>query len=194
MRRLPKIAELDFAEVRVDAYVVDKMERPAEAALLDEALKRLQPRLSVRKAAAAAGISEGWWRQITKGIQSRSTGSIPVVAPAETIARMALAVGVTSAELEAAGRTDAAEVLPAIEQQHATSVNLSSIPDEELAAEFLRRMKGARDAVRQTPSSGAPDETGQAQEDELDDAQVLAAARAHLSGKGVRVQDAYKAH
>lgn len=167
------------------------MKRPAEAALLDEAQKRLQPRLSVRKAAAAAGISEGWWRQITKGIQSRSTGSIPVVAPAETIARMALAVGVTADELRATGRTDAADVLPAIEKQ-AESLDLTSISDEDLAAEFLRRMRGARNAIHQTASAGAPDEAARRTQEELleDEAEVLAATDVHFSREAMGIKDA----
>lgn len=59
--------------------------------------------LSRREAARRAGISEGSWR--------RSEGDRDVVRTAETIARMAMAVGVTPAELVAAGRADAAGLL-----------------------------------------------------------------------------------
>lgn len=142
------------------------MQRPAEAELLDEALKRKRPKLSARRAASAAGISEGWWRQITKGVQTRGTGSIPVVAPAETIARMALAVGVSEDELKEAGRHDAAEVLPAIREQQ-TAVDLTAVSNEELAAEFLRRMRGQAHALEIAAQSDAPPEGRKGKEVDL---------------------------
>lgn len=153
---------MDFAEVRVDALRVDNMQRPAEAELLDEALKRCQPRLSARKAAKLAGISEGWWRQITKGFQTRGTGSIPVVAPAETIARMALAVGVSKEELEKVGRGDAAEILPAIREQQ-SAIDLTAVSDDELLAEIRHRMGGQRNALETTAQSNVPSQAGQTQ-------------------------------
>src|SRR5581483_11036709 len=65
--------------------------------------------ISVREAARRAGISEGWWRQVVNGYQSLSGGAYGTVrAPAETLARMAQAAGVTADDLTAAGRADAA--------------------------------------------------------------------------------------
>lgn len=84
-----------------------------EGALIADALKR--SRLSARKAAERAGMSEGRWRQIVKGYQTVSAGvTAPVRGPAETVARMAHVVGVTPEQLEEAGREDAAAELRAL--------------------------------------------------------------------------------
>lgn len=82
-------------------------EQPEWARLIDERRAAMRPKMSVRKAAEKAGISEGRWRQIVKGYQATSGGRIPVIGPAETVARMAVVVGVTAEELSAAGRPDA---------------------------------------------------------------------------------------
>jgi hypothetical protein len=72
--------------------------------------------LSVKKLAANAGISDTRWRHIVRGWQPGPGGAMnPVVAPANTLARMALAVGVSAEDLIEAGRGDAAEVLPSVE-------------------------------------------------------------------------------
>ena len=85
-------------------------EQPPEGRLLADAAER--HRLSIREAARRAGLSYGRWRQITPGYQNVSPGSYAVVrAPARTLARMAGVVGVTPAQMEAAGRADAAEVM-----------------------------------------------------------------------------------
>jgi transcriptional regulator with XRE-family HTH domain len=88
-------------------------ERPApppEGLLIADALTRTG--MSIRKAARAAGISYGRWRQITSGYQNVSPGSFARVrAPADTLARMARIVKVTPEQLEAADRADAASVL-----------------------------------------------------------------------------------
>jgi transcriptional regulator with XRE-family HTH domain len=91
-------------------------EPPAEGVLIETA--RREAGLSVREAARRAGISEGWWRQVVKGYQSLSGGAIGAVrdVPAETIAKMASATGVTPAQLTEAGREDAARMLEA--RQH----------------------------------------------------------------------------
>lgn len=87
-------------------------EPPPWGALITTALRR--ERLSAREAARRAGISEGRWRQITGGYQVVSSGVYaPVRGPAETLARMAAVVGVTPAQLRAAGRADAARALAA---------------------------------------------------------------------------------
>ncbi|HZR50057.1 MAG TPA: helix-turn-helix transcriptional regulator [Streptosporangiaceae bacterium] len=85
-------------------------EPPPEGVLIAAALK--DARISVREAARRAGISEGWWRQVVNGYQSLSGGAYGTVrAPAETLARMAQAAGVTADDLTAAGRADAAAEL-----------------------------------------------------------------------------------
>lgn len=83
-------------------------QRP-EGELIKGALRR--SRLSARKAADLAGISEGRWRQIVNGYQSVSGTALAVKGPPETVARMAQVVGVTPEELDSADRGDAAEEL-----------------------------------------------------------------------------------
>ncbi len=68
--------------------------------------------ISAREAARRAGLSEGRWRQITGGYQVVSPGVYAQVrGPAGTLAKMAAVVGVTPAQLRAAGREDAAKIL-----------------------------------------------------------------------------------
>ncbi|MFD4830220.1 helix-turn-helix domain-containing protein [Streptomyces uncialis] len=81
-----------------------------EGQLLKAALENR--RLSARKAAKAAGISEGRWRQIVNGYQTPSKGvHVPAIGSTDTIARMAQVVGVTPEQLEEAGREDSAAAL-----------------------------------------------------------------------------------
>lgn len=87
------------------------IEQPRWAALIEQKRKEMRPSLSARKAADRAGLSEGRWRQIVKGYQSTGGGRIPVVGPAETVARMAQVVGLSPDELAEAGRPDAADEL-----------------------------------------------------------------------------------
>ncbi|MFE6551642.1 helix-turn-helix domain-containing protein [Streptomyces sp. NPDC057746] len=82
---------------------------PPEAALIKAALKR--QRIRIDDAAAKAGISRSRWSQIVAGYQSVGGQQIPVRAPDETLARMALAVGVTADQLREAGREEAAAAL-----------------------------------------------------------------------------------
>jgi hypothetical protein len=87
-------------------------EPPPEGVLIESA--RRDAKLSVREAARRAGISEGWWRQVVKGYQSLSGGSFGTVrdVPADTVAKMAKAAGVTPEQLEGEGRRpDAAKIL-----------------------------------------------------------------------------------
>ena len=85
---------------------------PPWGALITTALR--QAGLSAREAARRAGLSEGRWRQITSGYQVVSAGVYaPVRGPEATVARMAAVAGVTPAQLELAGRPDAAAALAA---------------------------------------------------------------------------------
>jgi len=87
-------------------------EQRPEGKLIADALARLVPKLSQREAARRAGLSETRWRQIVQGYQRLQDGvRAPVVAPAETLARMAMAVGVAEKELDEAGRDDAGRAL-----------------------------------------------------------------------------------
>src|SRR5215469_1981815 len=90
--------------------MTERPEPPPWGLLIGAALRRAG--LSAREAARRAGLSEGRWRQISGGYQVVSPGIYAHVrGPAATLAKMASAAGVTAAELRAAGRPDAADVL-----------------------------------------------------------------------------------
>lgn len=88
---------------------------PPEAAVLKAGLKR--SRKTARAAAHQADLSEARWRQILSGYQSVGGQYVSVRAPADTLARMAQAVGVTPAELRGAERADAADELAVLLEQ-----------------------------------------------------------------------------
>ncbi|MEU7092935.1 helix-turn-helix domain-containing protein [Kitasatospora aureofaciens] len=130
---------------------------PPEAALLKAALKR--SRISQRAAADQAGISEARWRQITSGYQSVSGTPVPIRAPADTLARMAQAVGITATELTEAGRADAAEKLG--ETAPRSAVDFSSDPAIDAIAALLATLPPeAQDEVLRRVGRVAPDRTG----------------------------------
>ncbi|MEU8870517.1 helix-turn-helix transcriptional regulator [Streptomyces javensis] len=141
-------------------------EPPPEAALIRTALKAT--RLSARSAAKRAGISDARWRQITSGYQSVGGEQIPVRAPADTLARMAQVVGVTTDQLTGAGREDAAQALGEIEalapptpadtyasDPHIEAVTqlLATLPpeaQEEVLRRFARTAPGSDDRTTRT--------------------------------------------
>jgi transcriptional regulator with XRE-family HTH domain len=109
--------------------MTERPEPPPWGALITTALARQG--LSAREAARRAGLSEGRWRQITGGYQVVSPGVYAQVrGPAGTLARMANAAGVSVAELRAAGRADAADVLASQRERTA-----------ETGAELLERVR-----------------------------------------------------
>ncbi|GAB3115975.1 hypothetical protein GCM10027160_24180 [Streptomyces calidiresistens] len=115
--------------------------RPAptpEGAAITAAQKRA--RISVRRAAEAAGISEGRWRQIASGYQVVGRGNyVPVSgAPADTIARMAHVVGLTPQDLDATGRRDAATELALMLEADAEPSADTAGPDVERAYGIIR--------------------------------------------------------
>lgn len=72
---------------------------PTQVAQLIEQFRK-SASLSVRKAANIADISESRWRQIAKGYQQATKEvRVPVNAPPETLARMAMAVDMRSGNL-----------------------------------------------------------------------------------------------
>lgn len=83
----------------------------ATGELLRSLRKRRRRVITVREAATRAGLSPGRWSQIEKGAMTVGGQEITVRAPADTLARMVLALGGTPDELTKAGREDAAEVL-----------------------------------------------------------------------------------
>lgn len=88
---------------------------PPEAVLIAARRDRAVPRLSMRDAGLLAGISATRWRQLETGIIRVKGTDHPEKAPAETLARMAQAVGATPDELRTAGRDDAAAILTRIQ-------------------------------------------------------------------------------
>ncbi|HEY9371000.1 hypothetical protein [Streptomyces sp.] len=125
---------------------------PPEGTLLKAALTKSG--LSARSAAAAAGISEGRWRQIVSGYQTISAGVYaPVRGPKETVARMANVVGLSPALLEEAGRSDAADVLrdiQAAKDARAVPPDLAGIEDPSPAeAAMLQYLASLQEEIRQ---------------------------------------------
>ncbi|WP_405961184.1 helix-turn-helix domain-containing protein [Streptomyces sp. NBC_00024] len=111
--------------------------------------------MSGREAARRSGVSDSRWRQIIHGYQTVSGNHVPVVAPAETLARMAQATQVSADELRKAGRPDAAAELdrlavpppsesasnPYADDQHINAIAalLATLPPEA-QDEVLRRV------------------------------------------------------
>lgn len=85
--------------------------------------------MSRRQAAAKAGISPSQWSDVERGHKMAGPGVIvPVRATAETLARMAQAVGVSDVELAAAGREDAAQQLRTADRQRGLRDRLADVP------------------------------------------------------------------
>lgn len=89
-------------------------DQPREMQLI-ERLRELPPKLPVSRAAKRAGMHESRWRQLAKGYQQVTSGTrVAAKAPADTLARMARAVGAKPDDLRAVGRDDAATVLESL--------------------------------------------------------------------------------
>lgn len=75
--------------------------------------------LSVRKAAKGTGITDTRLRHIINGYAPVGRGQrVEVVAPADTLARIAHSLDITPEQLREAGRDDAAAVLAELERLH----------------------------------------------------------------------------
>lgn len=89
-------------------------DQPREMQLI-ERLRELPPKTPVSRAAKRAGMHESRWRQLAKGYQQVTSGTrVAAKAPADTLARMARAVGAKPDDLRAVGREDAAAVLESL--------------------------------------------------------------------------------
>lgn len=116
-------------------------QRP-EGALIEQAREAMEPKMSGRAAAAAARMSEGRWRQIINGYMSAGQGQyIQVIAPPDTLARMAKVVGVTVDQLTDVGREDAAAELLKLNRSGSFPVgagtdplDLTGLTDEQIEA------------------------------------------------------------
>ncbi|MCB8798965.1 helix-turn-helix domain-containing protein, partial [Escherichia coli] len=65
--------------------------------------------ISTRAAARKVGLSEARWRQIVNGYQNVGQGlMVPVIGPAETVARMARSLDLSSEYFQEIGREDVA--------------------------------------------------------------------------------------
>lgn len=122
----------------VDGCDMEKSEyqRP-EGRLIAEAL-RVSKR-SVRSLAPEVGVSDTRIRHIINGYQPVGRGQvIEIEAPADTLAKLAQAVGLTASDLIRAGRNDAAELLsPTAEWVEDDYFAVSTAPFET-AADLLR--------------------------------------------------------
>lgn len=67
--------------------------------------------MSQRELARRVGMSEGRIRQIINGYQSTGSMVVPIVGPADTVARMAVAAGLSPAQLREVGRDDVADAM-----------------------------------------------------------------------------------
>ena len=113
-------------------------EAPPEARLIRR-LREQAPKMSRYEAAATAGISEARWRMIETGVRWFRGEPLPEPpAPAQTVARMAWAVGATAGQLTEAGRDDAAAELEAIAAQVEQSGNFSGRQAKALAKRVRR--------------------------------------------------------
>ena len=102
---------------------------PAEADLIRQRRESAEPALSRRQAAARAGISPSQWGDVERGSKTAGSGVVaPVRATAETLARMARAIGVSPEDFEAAGREDAASLLRNADAAQDLRHRLAAIP------------------------------------------------------------------
>ncbi|MEU8381713.1 hypothetical protein [Streptosporangium sp. NPDC048865] len=101
-----------------------------EGALIRRVRESLRPRVSIPAAAKLAEVSEATWGNVERGYRTAKGGEnpIPVVGSASTVAHMAYAVGIAPADLEKAGRADAAGVLREI--QGPDEVEVMDVPSD----------------------------------------------------------------
>ena len=91
---------------------------PPEAELIAARRKAARPRLSMRRAALAAGIAPTTWAEIENARKPVAAGIVVYrKGTPEMLAPMAAVLGITPAELRDRGRDDAAEELEAIAGQ-----------------------------------------------------------------------------
>jgi hypothetical protein len=110
-------------------------EQRPEGKLLQEAQKASGR--SIRQVAEAAGMSDARWRQIVKGWMRPAPDVVTaVVAPATTLAKMAIVVDVTAEDLRRAGRDDAAAILAPFAEAAKLSASEATPPAGQVADEI----------------------------------------------------------
>lgn len=127
---------------------MQKTPQPTPEGALIASRREQPPRMSIRQAAKRTGISEARWRQIEHGVRYFRGQPYPESGPAPIVARMAATVGVTAAELTAAGRADAAAELVS---QPDVPVPMS--PMDELRA-TMRRVEELRAIIEGEEGNG----------------------------------------
>lgn len=100
--------------------------------------------LSRREAARRAGISDAWWRYVTRGWQNG-----PITGPADTVAVMARVVGLTPERLESEGeRPDAAGKLREMIAREEADRAADPYADEDEALQEILRDERLPEDVR----------------------------------------------
>jgi len=84
-------------------------QRP-EGRLIEDAINA-RPKMSRRKLADAVGLSEGRVRQIVNGYKTEGGSVIEIIAPPDTLARIAEELGLSADSMASAGRGDVADLL-----------------------------------------------------------------------------------
>jgi transcriptional regulator with XRE-family HTH domain len=129
--------------------------QPPEASLIRRTREAAVPPLSRRQASARAGISPSQWSDVERGSKRAGPGIvIPVQATAETLAKMAAAVGADADALTAAGRADAADRLRSATRQQALAGRLAGIPGLGFLAGQARPEAGVRADLLPLVASG----------------------------------------
>ena len=148
---------------------------PPEAGLIHRRRREASgPALSRRQAAARAGISPSQWSDVERGSKRAGPGIvIPVRATAETLAKMAAAVGVSADELTAAGRDDAAGQLRSATRQQQLGERLAGIPGLGILAGQPGQEAGAQAELLPLVASGL---------DAIDASQLSARTRNQITG------------
>lgn len=104
-----------------------------EGLLIRRARQRSRPKISMADAASKAGMSVDNWGHIERGYQSMGRDQPPriVVPPADTLAHMAYAVGITPQELAEIDRTDAAVALDDLRHRQPAFATDKQLPGPE---------------------------------------------------------------
>ena len=152
-----------------------EIDPPPEAGLIHRRRREASgPALSRRQAAARAGISPSQWSDVERGSKRAGPGIvIPVRATAETLAKMAAAVGVSAGELTAAGRDDAAGQLRSVTRQQQLGERLAGIPGLGILAGQPGQEAGAQAELLPLVASGL---------DAIDASQLSARTRNQITG------------
>ena len=111
--------------------MTEDIPRTPEGDLIRRARERVVPKLTIRAAAAAIGISPEHWGNVERGHKPAGKGQPPRrldnVSPA-LIAKMAMTVHVTPAQLESADREDAARELRELLHDAAPDAEVIPLP------------------------------------------------------------------